>query len=114
MSSSFDGFEILRAWQRERKSLTVFAFGGPNSFGRADTTILSVEPNGRIVFDIPGVPSTSFSFDFSGAEFDLIEASELPSDFPISVMGIDGYSRFLSAKLQNGALSFFAERSTQL
>jgi hypothetical protein len=115
MSSSFDGFEMFRAWQREKNSLTVFAFGGPSSFGRFDTVILSVDSaRGGIGLDIPDIPLASFSLDFSGAEFGLIEADEVPSDFPISFMGIDGYSRFLSVRLPNRALFFFAERSTHL
>ncbi len=113
MPSSLDGLGILRAWQRDNTSLTIFTLNLPGfTYGRFNSTVLSVGPTGRIVVDLPGsVPPSSSALDLTEAEFTLIEADSIPEDFPILHMGIDGYERFLSAKCADGAFAIFGERT---
>jgi hypothetical protein len=104
----YDGLAILRVWKD--KDVTLFTHGFKSILdGRLNTKILIVGTTGMIVVGLPiGLPPpSSTAVDLTQAIFEMIEADEVPEDFWILPMGIDGYERFLSATCPQGAKAVF-------
>ena len=115
MSTSSDGFLILRGWQHSAKPLRVFSFGTipyveegagamVKSFG------LDAHGERNLVLAVTGpIPPLEPSFPLAGAEFALAPPHSTPQDFPLPSATINDYRFFLWVKLRDKTTLLLAE-----